>query len=123
MTTVVERAGVDAPPDVLAEIRAGRPLSLAEAGRSFPPHRGGGESTRPETVHRWITDGVRAADGSRVRLEAVRIGGRWVTSEPAVDRFIRRLSAVPDLAPGPRSPAERNRAADAADKELAAMGY
>ena len=35
------------------------------------------------TLHRWRTRGVRG-----VRLEAVRVGGRWHTSQAAIERFI-----------------------------------
>ncbi len=43
-------------------------LTLAEAAQTLP--------TRPNraTVWRWATDGVIAADGSRVRLKTIRVG-------------------------------------------------
>ena len=37
---------------------------------------------------RWITHGV---DGQR--LEAVKVGGRWMSTVAAVERFIERLNA------------------------------
>lgn len=40
------------------------------------------------TVFRWTKKGVRG-----VRLEATRVGGRWYTSDEAVDRFLARLNA------------------------------
>jgi hypothetical protein len=45
----------------------------------------------PATVIRWILDGIQAGD-RRVRLEAVRIGSRWLTSEEALRRFADRLT-------------------------------
>jgi hypothetical protein len=48
---------------------------------------------------RWITEGVRLPDGSRVRLEAARLGGRWLTSEPALRRFL--AAQTPELGASP----------------------
>lgn len=44
------------------------------------------------TLVRWATRGVR---GRRLRAEL--LGGRWFTSEPEVDEFLRHLTAVPEL--------------------------
>lgn len=43
------------------------------------------------TVHRWRAFGIRG-----VRLEAVRVGGSWLTSEEAFTRFTQRLTAAAD---------------------------
>jgi hypothetical protein len=69
--------------------------SLAEAARLLPSGRGG----RPVTAScllRWILAGARLASGGRVRLEALRLGGRWITSREALQRFAMRLT--PDQA-------------------------
>jgi hypothetical protein len=60
-----------------------------------------------------------------VRLEAIRLGGRWLTSREALQRFIERLT--PDLdavkpAPVPRSPGKRQRASEHAAQQLEKMG-
>jgi hypothetical protein len=59
-------------------------------------------------------------DGRRLRLEVVRVGGRWLTSAPAILRFIDRqtpnLNTDPD--PAPRTPRRRERAAARAGREL-----
>ena len=39
------------------------------------------------TVFRWIVRGLPAADGGRVRLEAVKRGKTWLTSRAALRRF------------------------------------
>ena len=98
-------------------------LGLPEAARRLPPGRGG----RPVSfscVLRWITDGVAGPDGRRVKLEGVRVGGRWLTSQEALARFAERLT--PDLssepAPAPRSPAARRRAGERAAEELDRLG-
>jgi hypothetical protein len=66
-------------------------LSLPQAARRLPPGRRG----RPVTLScilRWILDGVPGPDGQRVRLEAVRLGGRWLTSVEALARYAARLT-------------------------------
>jgi hypothetical protein len=101
-----------------------RLISLLDAARRLPPGRGG----RPVSfscVLRWITDGVPGPDGQRVRLEGVRVGGRWLTSEEALARWAERLTPrVQDLDPVrvPRTPAQRRRAAERAAIELEKAG-
>jgi hypothetical protein len=80
-------------PDVLTEIQSGSGLSLSAAGRLFPGHRGG-NSVDPSTVFRWLTKGARTAVGQVVKLEAVRVGGRWLTSRGAVTRFVEALTSA-----------------------------
>jgi hypothetical protein len=113
-------------PPVLTEIQAGGGLSLSAAGRLFPGHRGG-ESVDPSTVFRWVTRGTRTAGGQTVRLEAVRVGGRWLTSRGAVARFVSALTSAAEptsTAPlaTPRTTASRTRAAEKAAAKLKAMG-
>jgi len=43
-------------------------------------------------VWRWVVKGLRGPDGMRVRLEAVRLGKRWVTSRQALSRFMARTT-------------------------------
>src|SRR5262245_55949230 len=112
----------DAIPQVLSEIHDGDALGLASVGRLFPGHRGAG-SLSPSTPFRWIVKGVRSADGRLVKLEAVRVGTRWVTSRAAVGRFVALTTAAgqaPDATP--RSPAARNKADEIAGRELENMG-
>ncbi len=117
-------------PQVLAEIQSGDGLSLSAAGRLFPGHRGG-TSVDPSTVFRWVTKGTRTTAGQTVRLEAVRVGGRWLSSRGAVARFVAALtdaatptSADPPAATAvaPRTPTARRRASEKAVATLKAMG-
>jgi hypothetical protein len=62
------------PIDLTTETLVGLPA----AARHLPPYRGG-RPVNPVTLWRWITTGVQLTDGRRVRLEAVRLGGRWLT--------------------------------------------
>ena len=44
-------------------------------------------------VTRWIQDGVKLRDGSRLRLRAVRFPAGWRTTEQWVNEFIASLTA------------------------------
>jgi hypothetical protein len=101
-------------------------FSLALAAQTIRPGRNG-KRTHISTLIRWITRGARAADGSRVRLEAVRLGGRWLTSREALQRFAERLTPRLDdqhHAPpsGARTPSARQRASERAARKLKEMG-
>ena len=96
-------------------------LSLHDACRLLPSSRAG-KKLNLCTIWRWITGGVRAIDGTRVRLEAVRVGGRWLTSREAIERFSASLTGTPTEAAPIRTPAARQRAAEAAQKKLTAIG-
>jgi hypothetical protein len=108
---------------ILTEIQSGDGLSLYAVGRLFPGHRGGA-SVSPATVFRWVKKGTRIPNGRIVRLEAVRIGNRWLTSRNALARFVATLTAASDVAPTPpsRSSSQSARASQAAERELIRRG-
>jgi Protein of unknown function (DUF1580) len=98
-------------------------LSLTQAARRLPPGRRG----RPVSIScvlRWLLDGVPGPDGRRIRLEAVRLGGRWVTSAEAIQRFAEALTPqLGDVSPDRlRPPASRRRQSERAAKALEEMG-
>jgi hypothetical protein len=76
------------------------------------------------TLWRWILRGVPDPNGVRVRLEALRCGGKWLTSREALVRFAKRLT--PDLsdqpASLPRPPHKRKHASQKAAVKLQEMG-
>ena len=77
-------------------------LTLAQAAALLPPNRRG----RPvclSCLYRWIQHGIRTSSAATVRLEALRLGGRWLTSAEALERFARRLTPAADLLPGPQA--------------------
>jgi hypothetical protein len=98
-------------------------LPLTRAAALVPPARSG-RKTHLSTLLRWILQGSRGPDGAVVRLEAVRLGGRWVTSREALQRFAERLTPRLDAdpAPVPRSPARRQRESERAARELGQLG-
>ncbi|MBP3957172.1 DUF1580 domain-containing protein [Gemmata sp. G18] len=115
---------VEPVAQVLAEIQTGDGLALSAAGRLFPAHRGTG-TVGPSTVFRWLTKGAKANGGHLVRLEAVRVGGRWLTSRGAVARFVRALTDAATPAapvPAPRTTSARQKASERAGRELVKRG-
>jgi hypothetical protein len=106
----------------MIDLTAESAVSLAEATKWLPTGR---NDSRPHvsTLLRWITSGAKGPDGSRVRLDAVRIGGRWVTSREALQRFIAALTPqFGDAAPAPRTAGQDRRATDRAGAELQKIG-
>jgi excisionase family DNA binding protein len=51
------------------------------------------------TLHRWISKGSNG-----VRLEAVKVGNRWRTSEEAIQRFSESLTPTHKLTASPQTP-------------------
>src|SRR5262245_13275728 len=80
-----------AMPQVISEIVGGDGLGLGAASRIVPAFRGEGRSC-PSTLSRWIRNGLLTPDGRVVKLEAARIGGRWLTSRAALARFATALT-------------------------------
>src|SRR5262249_53004770 len=99
------------------------PIPLAAACPLFPPRRNANR-THLSTLLRWVTPGAKGPGGERVKLEAVRLGGRWMTSRAAIQRFADRLTPQSDYAaqPSPRTPGKRRRASERVDQELDKMG-
>ena len=73
-------------------------ITLGQAATRYPGHRGASR-LHPATLARWVLTGVRAIDGRQVKLEALRVGTRWLTSEAALQRFAKALAAPTDSAP------------------------
>jgi hypothetical protein len=96
------------------------PIGLGEAARLF--ERRAGKPVHTATLTRWAAKGVRAPDGSRVRLEAVWIGNALFTSRAALVRFVESQQPSPPATTAPPTPARRQRAAAAAAAELERMG-
>jgi hypothetical protein len=75
--------------------REGRHYFLAEAGRRLGELLGG-KPLPPPALGRWIHKGV-----SGKRLEAHRLGGRWVVSEAALGRFVAAITRASFAASAP----------------------
>ncbi len=74
-------------------------LTLSEAARALPPLDG--KRPHSSTIWRWARKGLRG-----IKLEVRRIGGRFVTSREALERFSQRLAEIPlNDEPPTRTPA------------------
>jgi hypothetical protein len=107
----------------MVSITSESPLSLSQATHLLPLSRQG----RPVTlgcILRWILHGAKGPDGQRVRLEAIRLGGRWITSREALQRFAEALTPrlSNDPAPRSRTPRRRQKASGRAASELEKLG-
>jgi hypothetical protein len=105
----------------MIDLRNEAKLSLAQAAKFVPPTRQD-KQVHVSTIVRWILHGVRG-----VRLEAVRVGGRWVTTHEALERFSAALTARYAAPLGVTSDvAQRGRASkshqERVEQQLTAMG-
>src|SRR5262245_42019101 len=97
-------------------------LTLSQVCSRLPGARGA-RRVAPSTVTRWIVSGCPSRTGERVKLTAVRAGGRWLVRAADLDVFFAALAADPTPAAAPpRSPAARNRASERAAAALRGMG-
>ena len=76
--------------------------TFAQATRVLPEVNG--RRPHPSTIWRWARKGVFG-----IKLETRRIGGRFVTSREALERFARRLAEV-DAAERPEPTDQRSKA-------------
>jgi hypothetical protein len=105
----------------MIDLRNETPLSLSQAAKTLPPGRRG----QPVTLScllRWILNGVKTPDGV-VRLEAIRMGRRWITSIEALERFADKQTPRPHEWPhSSPSVKQRQRASQRAERDLEKMG-
>jgi transposase-like protein len=79
----------------------------------------------PGTLARWIDRGVLDPEGQRVRLEAIRLPGRVVVTDQAMERFLQALQGHPKPE-SPAPPVVRSTVrpeVDRADAVLEAVGW
>lgn len=112
----------DAPATPVKLMNGEKLMSFTAIAPQVPGHRGNSHANS-STLFRWATKGVKAANGQTIRLEAVRIGSAWKTSQESVARFAAALTAASlpatdaatETAPTPK---QQSRAAARASKEL-----
>jgi hypothetical protein len=98
-----------------------RILSLPQAAKVWPSYQNG-KATHVSRLVRALTRGSKDPSGNLIKLEALRLGGQWVTSAEAIQRFAERLTPS-DQSAAPRcTPVARRRAAESADSELERLG-
>src|SRR5579864_3422471 len=98
-------------------------LSLRDVAKLIPPARLG-KPVSFQCVLRWVLDGSLSPSGERVKLEAIRLGSRWITSREALQRFAERLTPPSANSPTSHMHTSRHRrlAAEQAERELNQMG-
>ena len=69
-------------------------LTITQAAKFYP------QKTHASTIIRHITKGIKTPGGV-VKLEAHRMGGRWVTTIEALERFRDLLTLQRDVEPPP----------------------
>jgi hypothetical protein len=62
-------------------------VSFTEAAEALPEING--KAVHPSAVWRWARKGIKG-----IKLETLRLGGRFITSMEALDRFSKALAAV-----------------------------
>ena|ERR1700722_1050628 len=98
--------------DLPAEIASGDSLRLIDLARRF--------NVCISTCFRWVVKGLPTGNSSRIKLEALKRGKCWLTSEAAVKRFFTALPQSGPTPPAPpiRTPAKRERDCERAKKAL-----
>jgi hypothetical protein len=97
---------------------------LSVLAREIPSHRTD-KGLHPQALWRWATHGVRCPDGRVVKLEVIRLAGRYYSSREALARFIEAQQDLPVVAelPAPaRTPTKRQRASEKAAEVLETAG-
>ncbi len=108
---------------LLEEIEAGQGETLTRASRRVPRTR----QDVPVTLGcllRWITTGVIGPDHQRIKLEAARLAGKWVTTPGAIRRFVAAQTPRGNAEPTslPRTPQQRSKADERAARKLKEIG-
>jgi hypothetical protein len=109
--------------ELLSEIENGEGLTLRDLAAVCPRQRRG-KPVSLSCVLRWCLIGVRGPDGARIKLEAARLSGKWISTRRALRRFVQAqtpsLEGEPTLAR--RTPSKSQAAADRAARALEKIG-
>jgi hypothetical protein len=103
---------IDLKSETIIDLKrqAGAYLGVGRNGR--PPHH--------SFLIRAVTRGINGQ-----KLEALRVGSRWITSVEALQRWADRQTAgaLPTPGVGGSTPARRRAAAERAERELDRLGF
>src|SRR5262245_36694299 len=96
-------------------------LTLHEAAQLVPGR--GRRRVHAATLARWIAKGVIAPDGRRVRLRAVKLGPKYLTSRRWIEEFgAAQMPTFSDASDSPPTDRQRDLAAERAGNLLAELG-
>jgi hypothetical protein len=98
-----------------------RSEQIIDVRREAPAYLGLGRGGRPVHISFFIRAITRGINGHK--LEALRVGSRWITSVEALQRWAQRQTAgaVADSG-GPTTSTNRQGAAEQAERELERLG-
>jgi hypothetical protein len=110
------------PAALVERILTEKPIGVAAAAKLMGTFWEG-KTAHASTITRWATKGVKLTDGRVIRLEAVKINGRLVTSRAALIRFISAQQDPPptevtESSTRAETPAQRRASASRASNEL-----
>ncbi len=89
-------------------------LAITDVCRRYPGRDGSAKRLHYTTVLRWINSGTRhPATGETVKLEAIRAGGRHLTSVEALARYHARLARREPAPAGRKQASRRQKAVNA----------
>lgn len=108
--------------DIFDEVAQGQGLALTAIAKILP-NAYSGKPVNIATVLRWVLTGIKLPDGTRVKLQAARLGGRWVSTPGAVKRFVMAQTPNGDSPPQPRPDRQRSAAAARAARKLSKAGW
>ena len=74
------------------------------------PHRSG-KPVHYNTIRRWVAKGVRGPNGSRIRLQARKVGGVWYTSKTWLAEFEEACTQFSGMEPEQKTQPARKRTA------------
>ena len=105
--------GSESTVELIERLAVEGPIGLTAASRILKRH--------PSTLARWCIDGLKLPNGTALKLESYRLGGKLSTSRPAILRFIAAQQPIDSPAPI-QTPAARRRADREAERILDAAG-
>jgi len=96
-------------------------MTLSQAARLLPMLRRN-RPVSPSMLWRWYRYGVKAQDGTLVKLRVWRVGGQTFTSEAALREFFSQLSATDTDSTAKAAPDVDRARNDAVEAQLDSLG-
>ena len=109
--------------ELLSEIENGEGLTLRDLA-AYCPRQRRGKPVSLSCVLRWCLAGVRGPDGARIKLEAARLSGKWISSRGALRRFVQAQTPCLDRGSRvmPRSASRRQKDNERVERQLETLG-
>lgn len=105
----------------MIDLKTHKVIRLSKVPWHLPDGRSG-RRLNPATPYRWAQHGVQAADGTRVFLAKIRIGGTFFTSIEALQTFCDQLSGRDEVSKSGLQSPNQTDAADRAARDCEKLG-